>query len=99
MNIINYFKQILIDKDNGKYSFPKFLALGGHTFICLYFLAGISIMITKKEIDHALLIEMIGYVLTLTGFKNQFGFRKTGSDNSQNNQNLPTNTGKQEEIL
>lgn len=75
----SYFKEIFIDKENGKYSFTKFLAFGGHLFLCVFFIVALKIMLDKKEIDHILLAELLGYILTLSGYKNSFGFKKNGN--------------------
>jgi hypothetical protein len=85
----NYFSEIFIDKENGRYSFTKFLAFGGHIFLCGFFVVGMIIMIKNKEIDHVLLAEIIGYILTLSGYKNKFGFNKT-----KNTQNMTMATEK-----
>lgn len=78
-----YFKEIFIDKDNEKYSFTKFLAFGGHIFLCVFFVVALKIMHDNSTIDHILLGELLGYILTLSGYKNSFGFKKTKKDGSK----------------
>ena len=68
------FNDILRDTNSTKYSMTKFTALIGLVLLIATVISSLIIMIHKGEIDHVLLVELIGFVLTLEGFKNSFGF-------------------------
>jgi hypothetical protein len=55
----------------------KFAAFIGLIALFIIIMTSLFIMCQKGEIDHVLIVETIGFVLTLLGFKNNFGFRKT----------------------
>jgi hypothetical protein len=75
------FYDILRDKNSTKYSMTKFAALVGLMLLSAVVISSLIIMWQKNEIDHVLLVELIGFVLTLLGFKNNFGIKsKTGED-------------------
>jgi len=76
-DIRRVFYDILRDNNSDKYSMTKFATLA--ILIVLLSTVGISltIMWQKKEIDHVLIGELIGLILTLLGFKNNFGFSST----------------------
>jgi hypothetical protein len=74
-NFRRMFFDILRDTNTAKYSMTKFAALVGLFLLTLTIIAGLIIMWSKGEIDHIFVIELIGFVLTLLGFKNSFGFK------------------------
>ena len=80
------FYDILRDNNSLKYSMTKFASLVGLLALLATVVISIIIMIQKQEIDHVLIVEIIGFVLTLLGFKNSFGYK--GTKDSQ-----PTTTG------
>jgi len=56
----------------------------------------------KKEIDHVLIVELIGFILTLLGFKNSFGYKGKDSNNSDNvgtGNNNETNLDAENQLL
>jgi len=67
------FYDILRDTNSKKYSMTKFAALFGLIALIATITMGLIIMWEKKEIDHILIVEVIGFVLTVLGFKNNFG--------------------------
>jgi hypothetical protein len=74
------FFDMLRDPNSNKYSLTKISAFGGLLLLSGTVIMSLIIMWQKKEIDHVLLVELIGFILTLEGFKNNFGF-KTSGDN------------------
>ena len=72
------FHDILRDNNSTKYSMTKFAALIGLISLFVIVITALVIMINKNEVDHVLIGEVIGFILTLLGFKNNFGFRKAG---------------------
>lgn len=82
-----FFKDILRDKNSTKYSITKSLAvLFAIAFVILLFIG----VIFNKEIDHILMGEILIAILTLTGFKNNFGFSNK-TPLPVDNKPLPTN--------
>lgn len=71
------FYDILRDTNSKKYSMTKFAALFGLIALMATITMSLIIMWNKKEIDHILLIQVIGFVLTVLGFKNNFGINLT----------------------
>jgi len=69
-----FFRDILRDKNSSKYSITSTIGLVGVILLCFVVKASIDIMIKKQEIDHVLMVELIGLILTVLGFKNSFGF-------------------------
>lgn len=70
-----FFYDILRDKGSVKFSITKFLA-----FITFIFFVGYMayyLLWLSKEIDHTLIVELIGFMLTLLGFKNGWGVSKS----------------------
>lgn len=67
------FYDILRDNNSSKYSMTKFAALFGLIALMSTITMSLFIMWEKKEIDHVLMVEVIGFVLTVLGFKNNFG--------------------------
>ena len=78
-----FWRQILSDSESGKYSMTKFAAIIGLLLYVVLVIVSTVIMIHKLEVDHVLIVETIGLVLTLLGFKNNFGF-STNKDGKQN---------------
>ena len=78
-----FFYDILRDKGSTKFSITKVLAFT--TFI--FFLGYLSyyLFYLKAKVDHTLIIELIGFKLTLLGFKNGWGVKK-------NNKNIEEKT-------
>lgn len=69
------FYDILRDVNSTKYSMTKFAALIGLMLLTATIVMSLIVMWQNKEIDHVLIVEMIGFVLTLLGFKNSFGYK------------------------
>ena len=69
------FYDILRDANSEKYSMTKFAALVGLICLVATVVMSMIIMWQKQEIDHVLLVELIGLILTLLGFKNNFGYK------------------------
>ena len=69
-----FFYDILRDKGSTKFSITKFLAFA--TFIFFLGYMAIYLLWLKEPIDHTLIIELIGFMLTLLGFKNGWGVSK-----------------------
>lgn len=66
-----FFYDILRDKGSTKFSITKLLALVTFIFMITYLL--IYLFILKIEIDHTILLELIGFDITLLGIKNNWG--------------------------
>ena len=79
------FYDILRDTNNAKYSMTKFAALIGLIALFATITMSIIIMWQNQETDHVLIVELIGFVLTLLGFKNSFGYK------GSNGQSVTTN--------
>lgn len=78
------FHDILRDKGSRKYSITKTLALLFSAVLTVYI--GWVGIYQGVEVDHVLIGELIATVLTLTGFKNNFGIntsRKTDTSQTQ----------------
>jgi hypothetical protein len=74
------FYDILRDVNSTKYSMTKFAALIGLMLLTSTIVMSLIVMWQNKVIDHILIVELIGFVLTLLGFKNSFGYKgKEGS--------------------
>lgn len=74
---------ILTDRTTNRYSMTKFGALIGLILFVVIVIISLLIMIANAEIDHVLVVEVIGFVLTLMGFKNNFGVSTDRSGNKQ----------------
>jgi hypothetical protein len=86
---------VLRDNNSDKYSATKFASFTGLILFAAIVISGIIIMLQKHEIDHVLIVETIGFILTLLGFKNNFGFnanQKTGDNKTNFSGNSSTNT-------
>jgi len=81
--IRKFLRDILRDSNSTKYSMTKFAALIGLILFSYVVIVALKIMITKNEIDHVLVVEIIGFILTVLGFKNNFGFSKTATGDQQ----------------
>jgi len=97
------FFDILRDTNSHKYSMTKFGALLGLIMFFATVIFSLIIMFQQKEIDHVILIEIIGFILTLLGFKNNFGINKNNNvtetpDLNQNN-NVVTNDVNTKQLL
>jgi len=69
-----FFYDILRDKGSVKFSITKVLAL-----TCFIFFTGYLayyLLWLNKDVDHTLIVELIGFMLTLLGFKNGWGVNK-----------------------
>lgn len=75
-----FWHDVLRDTNSAKYSMTKFAALLGLILLIIVVCYSMKIMIAKNEIDHVLIVELIGLVLTLLGFKNNFGYTKNGNN-------------------
>ena len=69
------FYDILRDVNSTKYSMTKFAALIGLMLLITSIVMSLIVMWQNKVIDHVLIVELIGFVLTLLGFKNSFGYK------------------------
>lgn len=78
-----FFRDILRDTGSDKYSMTKFGAFVGLIMFIVFIVICTVIMINKHEIDHVLAVEIIGFVLTLLGFKNNFGYVKGANGEQQ----------------
>jgi len=65
-----FWSDILKDKNSDKFSSTKFLGLIGGGLLFLLFIEAMVMMWISDKIDYVLVGEMIGFVLTLFGFKN-----------------------------
>jgi hypothetical protein len=86
-NFRRMFFDILRDTNTAKYSMTKFAALVGFILLTATIIVGLVIMCQKGEIDHVFIVELIGFVLTLLGFKNSFGFKGNGQTITTNGNN------------
>lgn len=68
--IIKLINDILRDKDCTKYSVTKTIAVLSFILLGIIVTIAVYIMITKQEIDHFLVGELMFFILTLLGFKN-----------------------------
>jgi hypothetical protein len=73
------FHDILRDTNSVKYSMTKFAAFVGLCALSVTVVMCLFIMWETHEIDHVFVVELLGFVLTLLGFKNSFGY-KGGKD-------------------
>ena len=64
------FYDMLRDTNSTKYSLTKFAALVGLIIFTATITISLIIMAETKIIDHWLIVELVGFVLTLLGFKN-----------------------------
>jgi hypothetical protein len=71
---------ILRDKGSVKFSITKIISL--ITFIFFVGYLGYYLLWIHEPIDHTLVIELIGFMLTLLGFKNGWGVKKMDSAGS-----------------
>ena len=83
------FYDILRDMNSTKYSMTKFAALIGLMLLTATIIMSLIVMWENKEIDHILIVEMIGFVLTLLGFKNSFGYKGKDGSISTNGAEIP----------
>jgi hypothetical protein len=96
-NLRRLFFDLLRDTNSSKYSMTKFAAFIGLIALFIIIMTSLFIMCQKGEVDHVLIVEVIGFVLTLLGFKN-FGFIKTpNSQTIVTNGSLTTTTTTNEE--
>ena len=72
-----FLTDILRDKGSLKFSITKITALV--TFIFFIGYLGYYLMWLHEAVDHTLVIELIGFMLTLLGFKNGWGVKKMDS--------------------
>lgn len=93
-NFRRMFFDILRDTNTAKYSMTKFAALVGLLLFTTTIIMGLLIMWETQVFDHILVVEIIGFILTVLGFKNSFGFKaKDGTTinangNNDNNSNI-----------
>jgi hypothetical protein len=94
--LCRFWRDIMRDKNSSKYSFTKVIALIGAILLTVVVICSLVIMIRKQEIDHVLIVELIAFILTLLGFKNNFGYATNsrgeqqivgGSNDDGNNNN------------
>lgn len=68
-----FFYDILRDKGSTKFSITKVLAFVTFIFMMVYL--SMYLFFLKIPIDHTLLVEIIGFDVTLLGLKNNWGVR------------------------
>lgn len=76
-SVRRFFFDILRDNNSSRYSMTKFAALVGLILLIATVVMGLILMWKTKVIDHVFFLELVGFILTLLGFKNNFGFRAT----------------------
>jgi hypothetical protein len=72
-----FFFDILRDNNSSRYSMTKFAALVGLILLTATVVMSLILMWNTKVVDHVLFLELLGFILTLLGFKNNFGIRTT----------------------
>lgn len=92
----NLFRDVLRDTNSRKYSMTKLAAFTSLLMLIAAVATGIGIMISKSEIDHILIGELIALLLTLLGFKNFRGNFKAMDPNF--NSQLKPNEDKRDEL-
>jgi hypothetical protein len=70
-----FFFDILRDNNSSRYSITKFAALVGLILLTATVIMGLILMWKTKVVDHVFFLELLGFILTLLGFKNNFGIR------------------------
>jgi hypothetical protein len=70
-----FFNDILRDKGSTKIGITKVISLT--TFIFFVGYLGYYLLWLQIAVDHTLVIELIGFMLTLLGFKNGWGVSKS----------------------
>ena len=73
-----FLADILRDKGSTKFGITKFLALLTFIFMILYL--GIYSFIFQKEVDHTIFLELLGFLITLLGLKNNWGMKDKPSE-------------------
>ena len=91
-NFRRMFFDILRDTNTSKYSMTKFAALIGILLLAITVIMSLVIMWINQVIDHVLIVELIGFVLTLLGFKNSFGFKGKDGQTINTNGNTDNNS-------
>ena len=71
MNNRNFFYDILRDKGSLKFSITKTLAFGFSIFLITYLVY--ELFFNNQLVDHGLVAELLGTILTLVGLKNNWG--------------------------
>jgi hypothetical protein len=101
-NFRRFLFDILRDTNTAKYSTIRFAALIGLLLLTTTVVMSLIVMWKTKVVDHVLLVELIGFVLTLLGFKTNFGFKNndtqiitTGNDDGQMGDGQISNNTKQ----
>lgn len=88
---IKLFNDILRDKNSTKYSITKTLAVLFSLFLVLYL--GYYLFWLKLAVDHTLVVEIIGLIGGLVGFKNNWGVRAKADANTGMKGNASINFG------
>lgn len=65
---------LFVDANTKKYSLTRVASFTGLLLLVATVTIAIMIMLRQQEIDHVLLVELMGFVLTTLGYKNKFGF-------------------------
>ena|SRR5271157_4171689 len=77
----NYIIDILKDKDHPKFSLTRFAAIGTITLFWVQVGTATYIMYKTQVVDHVLIGEVLGAILTMLGFKANFtGKNAAGED-------------------
>lgn len=83
-----FFHDILRDKGSTKFSITKVLAFIFSIFFLGYLI--FYLLFLKQTVDHTLVIELIGFIAGLVGFKNNWGM------NRNKKQTINTNDAQQD---
>ena len=75
----------LRDINKSKYSLTKLAAMIGIILLIPVVIISLLVMWKTKVIDHVLIVEIIGFILTLLGFKNGFGFNSSSYNDYSGN--------------
>ena len=74
-----FFHDILRDKGSTKFSITKALAFIFSVFFISYLI--FYLLYLKENVDHTLVIELIGFIGGLVGFKNNWGIKRSQKEN------------------
>ena len=74
-NLCRFFFDILRDENSSRYTMTKFAALVGLILLVATVVMSLILMWKTQVVDHVLFLELLGFILTLLGFKSGFGFR------------------------
>ena len=78
-----FFFDILRDNNSSRYGLTKFAAFVGLILLVATVIMSLILMWKTKIVDHVLFLELLGFILTLLGFKNNFGFHSTDTNSGE----------------